>query len=257
MTIANFWWALSGVLVLLIVRQLRTLHRNRQGSIRTDQDQWLERAVQSLADRPDAPSLVNALGRCAPDGLAQVRRIADFPSTTARLTAEIASSLSRHAVLPTVEKAVNSWNAVGELIDDGLVRSKELFGRNDQLHRDALIELTFLEPMIWHESLVAGRGRWGYRVLQLSELARQLRCNTFSSAVLDEVRSPLPFGELVVAPRLGWGKQLLGRLSNAVHRRTITAKTKMRQEKRAVTMRRELMRRGVRLAEMREVHHQW
>lgn len=71
--------------------------------------------------------------------------------------------------------AVNELNKLCALIDEGLVRPKDIVRTYPRDHERLLTALHLLEPFIWYESILRGRGRWGFRVTELCRITKLLR----------------------------------------------------------------------------------
>jgi hypothetical protein len=68
-----------------------------------------------------------------------------------------------------VERLVNAYNYVGELVDSRLFDPRSILGT---YHLAIVRELFIAEPYIWHRMLFESDGRWGMRVLRFGEMAR-------------------------------------------------------------------------------------
>lgn len=68
-----------------------------------------------------------------------------------------------------VERLVNSYNDVAQLVDSRLFEATPILGT---YHIAIIRELFIAEPYIWHRMLFERPGRWGMRVLRLGEMAR-------------------------------------------------------------------------------------
>jgi len=68
-----------------------------------------------------------------------------------------------------VERLVNAYNYVAQLVDTRLLEATPILGT---YHIAIIRELFIAEPYIWHRMLFEQPERWGMRVLRLGEMAR-------------------------------------------------------------------------------------
>jgi hypothetical protein len=79
------------------------------------------------------------------------------------------------AVRSSLDPRIKQINTFCELMEEGILRPIDLVRESTELHSQLLEELTLLEPFIWYQATLGGRGRWGLRVLQLLEALGRLR----------------------------------------------------------------------------------
>ncbi len=148
-----------------------------------------------------------------------------------------------------VEDVLDMTNpTICEWIDDGLIHPRHLFARESGDAKLVTL-LALIEPFVWYESLVEGRGRWGYRPIFLGALARRYRTSTLASPARHALTLDLSIDgrprRLLVAERVEGWELARGLLVARFRSRTITARTKRRQERQARRIRSALASRGI------------
>jgi hypothetical protein len=79
------------------------------------------------------------------------------------------SNAEREQCLDLIEPYVGRMNDLGELIHLGFVDPKAILSK---IHLSIAREVFIAEPFIYREMIWGQRGRWGFRVLRLGEMAR-------------------------------------------------------------------------------------
>ncbi|MGB3409930.1 MAG: hypothetical protein WBA45_01930 [Microthrixaceae bacterium] len=162
--------------------------------------------------------------------------------TTDRLIARLAEA-DRDAVdrlLQVATPLINDLNDFVGRVDDRLISTREFAQRAPELHLDLLVDLTLLEPVVWHQSLVAGRGRWGYGVLSLRTALMSLRHLSPSPAVRSEISVEMFGSAYLISRALGSITRMASYPTRRLVPPRITVRTKIKQN-------REARRRGSRL----------
>lgn len=155
--------------------------------------------------------------------------------------------------LATATEYINYVNRFAARVDDELVRPIHLVRQEPDLHHDLLSGLPMVAPFIWYESLVKGRGRWGYRPARLGEIFMQLRAvsedweATFQNDVRVTIRVDQPPSTLVLAsyPAISRARRRFSRLRYLYRTPTINRRSKSAQTKTATRIRGALSRRGI------------
>ncbi len=236
-------WSCAAMLFLAILLQVRALSRSRHPAMVSAQAEWASQAEEILDGRPPTRDLLTAMADHAP-GLLAAPGVDDEYWTSPVAVERLGSGGLPAPLLEAVRQTVNAWNSFAELVDEDLVRPSQFFSKREDLHRAALVEISLIAPVIWHRSIIGGRGRWGYRPLQLLSVARSLRGTAFGTeivgavvetAVVDGVETRVRF-----AGPLGRSGQIRGVVAATFRRRTITPRTKARQERTLSEMRAEL-----------------
>lgn len=88
---------------------------------------------------------------------------------------ENASDADVEALRRVIAPRVNVINQVAEFVNEGLVRPRDITRMHPKIHAVLLDQLPLMTPFIWYESILQGRGRWGYRVLRLRTIFEKLR----------------------------------------------------------------------------------
>lgn len=144
------------------------------------------------------------------------------------------------AMRKVFEQSINQINNFAELIDIGVLRPTDFVRRYPELHVALLQELALLEPFVWYEYLLASRGRWGFRPLQLREVLNQLRCLSDDDSVLGDITICLFDDRFRVGPAIGRIDRIRGRISSALRPPTINTATKLTQRRRGTDLARDL-----------------
>lgn len=136
--------------------------------------------------------------------------------------------------------AINVINRVAEMVDQGLVRPRALCRASPTLHHELLITIALLEPIVWFESLLRGRGRHGYRVLQFGRVLDVLRASSSESQVREAIAVELAGRSLEVYPRVGVARSFIRSIALRFNEPSIDTGTKVEQNRRARVLIRDL-----------------
>lgn len=232
-------WILNVLLLCILLYQSVLIVGARTPEKRKRRGDWLREGLRKLDGRPTASAIVNAY----PPSIDFRRSIGP---AVALLSSISESELER--LREICQDTVNHVNKCAELADRGLLSPKDIAQRRPEIHRDLLIELTLIEPFVWHESLACGRGRWGYRPLALRDALGELRYGSHSRKVLSPLKITTRGGHnvLLAAEVAGW-RRLVWRNINLLRSNTITERRKVRQKRYHDRLRSELIHAGVRL----------
>lgn len=151
----------------------------------------------------------------------------------------------RRQLLKVEDKSTSRLNEFCAYIDDGLVRPRDLFREDPQLHLILLRECSLTAPGIWYRSLIDGRGRRGFRVLQLQRVLRRLRPLSPLLEVRQAIEVEVGGRQIVVEPATKSVFRPLAILLAKIHSPTITTRGKLRQNARAKSLARELEKCGL------------
>lgn len=135
-----------------------------------------------------------------------------------------------------VKHVVNAYNDVADLVDNDLVEVEPVL---KTYHLPMIREMFIAEPYLWHEAVVLGRGRWGFRALRLGEIAREYhRMNPIhrGTVAADDDKAPiLARLEPTRVRRLAWWLR-----RRFIGYPRITHRSKLQQMRTAETFRRAL-----------------
>lgn len=133
----------------------------------------------------------------------------------------------RHACKPRI----NELNDFCELIDEGILRPLDLVKESPLMHAELLEELSLLEPFVWYQATLGGRGRWAFRPLQLLETLGHLRAVSPNS----ELRGNLSYGvkghDIRKWAAISPGRRFVELIRSRFSSRTITVHSKIRQNR--------------------------
>lgn len=136
-----------------------------------------------------------------------------------------------------VERSVNCYNHLAMRMDQGVVRASEFVRRYPALHRAALADLALVEPFVWYDSLVGGRGRWGYRPIQLARILHQLRPLSDDASLCRAIGVTVLGRSYVVEKEIRIPRRVLLHARCLVKQPTINVRTKVKQKRRASNLR--------------------
>lgn len=188
-----------------------------------------ERALSPLEALPSASDIAAAMH---PHILAVAELDDDDRLLTVLRNLEHVTASERIRHKRVCEQAVKALNTFAEHIDAGLFFVRREVRADPERHLELIRTTALLEPFIWGESLVHGRGRWGYRVLQLRQLVMTLRLESADPAVRGVITVDYAGQEVVVAEAVGRGGRFWRLLRHPAHPTTITTRTKLHQKKR-------------------------
>jgi|GEM_PF-5987532 len=234
-------WVTDILLILLLTRQARTL--------------WILRRVHSSIEREKIIDDVHELlDECLPiaDALNAWEQINASPTLIGGLSLIESIRILSEAPIGTVDSLreqlrpiVNHLNSFAALIDDQLIQLSDVIPYRE-LDMDSFIWLTTMtEPLIWHDALIANRGRWGYRVVRLRDIAKELISMTIRSQSVRVIECPLGQGRRRDI-EIGETSFFI-RLERKIVTPSITTRTKIAQNRYVDKLRDELVNAGFRL----------
>lgn len=226
MTIALDLWVINLALFAIVVMQVRDVIGIRGRRAREARRQFLREAVEGLRRLPpdDAVrvawhSILSQSGTATGTG-GRIALIRALDSADDAAVAEL-----REAVSP----AINLLNDAAELVDEGLVRPKDIARHYPDLHAELLGRLALISPFIWYESILGGRGRWGYRVLRLQLIFERLRPVSSRKAMQRRIDVEIHGFHFLVLPELRPAVRLWLRVLLFVRSPTINVRSKVAQ----------------------------
>jgi hypothetical protein len=221
-------WLFNFATLVGIFLSTRYAFRARRPLTRAQMSEVRDLALDSLHERPPLSELVEAWNELQwnpgsisrmPDRQRMIALLCDGDQIAVRKLCEVE------------DRYLNAVNEPCALIDQGLLRPRDLLRRRPALHLQLIQQGFLVEPVILYQSIVHGRGRRGYRLLQLQKILLASRPLSPNS----QVRGPLTldvFGRrLAVADpvnsitrpfRIAWAK---------VHSPTINVRTKVEQKR--------------------------
>ena len=185
MTISLALWLVNLVLAALTLAMARSLLRLRVWRARRERLRFLAEAIRYLDQLPQSDAMQHAWRTILSRSTATAR--AGDPLISAIYALEHSYDSAVDALRDAVVPQVNLINQFAELVDEGLVRPRDIARLYPKLHLRLLRNLALIEPFVWYESIFQGRGRWGYRTLRLKTIFTILR----PISPLQTVRSPL------------------------------------------------------------------
>lgn len=72
--------------------------------------------------------------------------------------------------LQYIERVVNVWNDIAESVEFRFIDHQKILSK---YHLTIIRDVFIIEPYVYQQVIFAERGRWGFRVLQLGEMARR------------------------------------------------------------------------------------
>ncbi len=239
--VARVFWILDGVIFLVTLYYARQVVRSRRGRGRALRASQHARAAGHLKTRPPIEQLI-AAWEAVLERPPVSRKWPEVERLVARLCEADQGRVQelRHVAL----SFVNIDNDLAGRIDDRLLRASDFVRRNPELHQELLKELALLEPFIWFESLMTGRGRWGYGPLHLRTVLRQLRPLSPDPLVRGRLNIELLGRQYEVEDGLSALRGALGYLRSRLRPPRISVRTKLRQNRRAVRCARRLRQAG-------------
>lgn len=169
--------------------------------------------------------------------------------TDARISAicalDCADDQSVDRLRDIVKSNVNFMNKFAELVDERLVRPKDIVRHYPDRHEALLEHLALAAPFIWHESILRGRGRWGFRVLRLKTIFEQLRVVSRWRELRDY--HVLKIGDIhfLALDSVTAAERALGTVRLWIRSPTINVRSKLAQAKERIEMTSELAKAGV------------
>lgn len=173
MSVAHALWLINLILLIFTLFMARDVFSLRGRRARERRRQFLMETVARLDQLPKPDEIKAAWSTIL--SKSSVEAAADDLLVSAICALENASDLDVEALRRVIEPRVNLINQVAEFVDEGLVRPRDIARLNPKIHADLLDQLPLVTPFIWYESILQGRGRWGYRVLRLRTIFEELR----------------------------------------------------------------------------------
>lgn len=224
-------WGLNAALFVALIVQLRLYIHSRLNRRTQNRREFLEESIGELRSGCVTPdirvawegALLDTDYRAGPGSL--VHSIVILARASGEWVDEV-----RHACSPRI----NELNTFCELIEEDILRPIDLVSESPELHMQLLEELSLLEPFIWYQATLGGRGRWGFRPLQLLEALVRLRAVSPDP----DIRGHLTFGVEDRVIRDFRPISMRRRLAELVISRfaphTLTVHSKMRQNKQRI-----------------------
>lgn len=245
----NFFSVLS---ILLVLRLIFSTLRFRHIAKLQLAEKYEAQAVHIFSELESAKAIFELLAPIYLNELSQLRPVArrggenlqlipminSWTAAEARAKDDASEAITVQAAIDTAEKSVKVINEFAQLVDARLVDPREFLGARADLHLSLIETTLFLEPYIWHQAVVNGRGRWGMRVVELARILRRLSVEYRRPALRGEIRittpstNPNPFSALLMVEADFWHQIALRiRYSRLFYSAAITRRSKVRQNK--------------------------
>jgi hypothetical protein len=241
MTLARWLWAINALTFAVAVLLAKYVLQGRRPRVRRQRSEMIALSKSFLASRTPLDDLQQAW-----TGVGPLRPLDHFFPERLRAIGILCES--GDAEIITLRRAVEAWvkavNDFAELVDQGLVRPKDFVLREPDIHLKLLQEAALVEPYVWYESLVCGRGRWGYRPVQLKRILEQLRAVSRSRALVAAIDVVVDGAQRRILPEMSRWARGRGQLTSKLRSPTITTRTKRRQAALAEDLAEELKRCG-------------
>ena len=221
-----YFWAIDAALMALLILQLAHYRLGRRARRATDREEHLG-AIEDLREGPLTDTLTTAW-----EFVAVETPLTRWPAdnlTRAILALQSASDEWVDLIRKESLNRVNKLNEVCELIDEDMLRPIDLVKTNVDLHAALLHELSLLEPFIWHQAIFGGRGRWGFRPLQLLDALRALRAISPTPTIRRPISFAIDGQVLYTLPEITPSARLRELVGARFAPRRITVRTKIRQ----------------------------
>ena len=243
MTAAHLLWMINlalGGLTLTLARDVVHIRRIRGTDERSE---LTDSVAKVLGHLPDPHEILEAWEDVA------VSMASDLQGDTQLLRAivalERATDEATDRLRDLIAPQVNALNDVASFVDEGLIRPKDLATGYPELHERLLTVLPAVVPFIWFESILRGRGRWGYRVIRLNDIFFALRPVSRRRHVLGEQSIEVNGLQLCVEPAIEPVRRLWRLLVLSVRSPTISTRSKVRQQNRREDLAAALFRLGL------------
>jgi hypothetical protein len=151
-----------------------------------------------------------------------------------------ADTEDKRRVVEFANVTVVSANSAAALIDDGLARPLDLVTHDTVVTPELITSLALAEPFVWYDTLVNGRGRWGYRAPQLRRIFNQLRANANDPDLREFITVQLHNRTFNIQSKMGWWKTSFLRVRHHIVSPTINARSKVRQKEIAFKIQKQL-----------------
>lgn len=230
METATVLWGLNAALLIVIAVLARNVVGARRFRFRNQRRKILVKAISELPPPQQSDDLAAAWSLVL-DSVsgATLAHATGLPKRI--LALELADDDVVQLFRPDLTRAVNSYNDLCALIDDGLLRPKDIAKKYPVDHQNILLALNLLEPFIWYESILRGRGRWGFRVARLRHILEELRPASprpsLQRARRVEVRGLVLMDLREIRPFVRFWRSM----KLAIRSPTINVRSKVRQEK--------------------------
>jgi hypothetical protein len=238
---------LSGLLVVIGIATAWWVYLGRREESREIAERYGREADCSLADGPSATALTRQLLPLVPtsvrdygpltsrsgEHLAVLEMVRAWHDLVRRSATDLEAARQLEAATDVAEASVRSINSMAELVDLGLVHPQRFLRERIGRHRELLDLTALLEPYIWYQALVAGRGRWGFRPLQIGRIARRLAAISNDLQLAETLsiateRDGVEFGAVVLEP-VGRRSRLRNSVRGWLRPATINRRSKIRQ----------------------------
>lgn len=243
MELSTILWMTDALLACLILINARDVLSPRGSKMRRRRLEILNEVVAATSNRPGVDEILAAWEPIAVSSKGSRQGEDDLSRCIAALDA--AQDIDVEALRTVCLKTINAVNVLGSHVDEGLIRPKDLVRSHPALHSALLFELHAVRPVIWYESLVRGRGRWGYRVAQMGGILCELRAASSRPQLWAAKRLCLEELTFLDLPRLNTFHRFALRLGLKFRSPTIDVKSKLRQRRQAEQMCRTLDRLGI------------
>lgn len=173
MSVAHALWLVNLILLFFTLFMARDVFSVRGRRAREGRRRFLMEMVARLEQLPEPDDMKDAWRTIL--SKSSVKAAVDDLLVSAICALENASDADVDALRRVIVPRVNLINQVAEFVDQGLVRPRDITRMHPRIHADLLDQLPLMTPFIWYESILQGRGRWGYRVLRLRTIFEKLR----------------------------------------------------------------------------------
>lgn len=225
-------WVLNVALLFAVALQVRLYVHARRRRRTGDGREFLRSAVSQLHSGSATEVARTAIEGALIESSAVLHRLPStfVPERTIMVLAR-ASGDWVDAVRRTVNPRINEFNSFCELIEEGILRPIDLVRESPQLHRELIEELSLLEPFIWYQAILGGRGRWGFRALQLLEALARLRAVSPDSDLRRDMEITVDEYVVRIWPSVSTLQHWLELAGSAFRPHTLSVRSKVRQNK--------------------------
>lgn len=179
-------WVINAALLVLTLILARDVVGTRVQRHQEDREAILESVVKDLSDRPSSEELQRVWADVLLDvSLPEIPPAQTIIRAIAVLDAATDSNIT--SMREVVTRHINILNDAAAYIDEGLLRPRDIVKYYPSIHSALLTDLAMMVPFIWYQSLLRGRGRWGYRIVRLKAIMEELR----AVSPREDIRGPL------------------------------------------------------------------
>lgn len=228
MTVAHSLWLIDAILMIFTLLMARDVLGPRGRRARNERRRFLEEAVHQLEQVPENDEIETAWRKLL---TLSVVEIAEDPLVSAICALENASDFLVATIREAVRPHINLINNIAEFVDEGLLRPRDLVRQHPKMHAHLLRELALVAPFIWYESILQGRGRWGYRALRLKTVLEKLRPISPRGSVHSPLVIEIESLFFLALPSVTSIQRVWGFLWLSVRSPTINARSKISQVK--------------------------